>query len=390
MKDLEILANAADYQQFKEVQLMSPEVQRMKYYAQYGLHKTFGVVMRWVSDDDKLKYAAVYEYKLGFNQKIYGKRTTKSGYTYDTVNKTIKVWFNKSLSNSSSVVLRSALRDIGAEDWLYGGCYTMLNNSMLGLIAKGKVTNNADLIGTYIKRFSKFKFPNAPIHTLAKLAKLDLDIRGFISELEFYTEPHAIIQETYNGYKDSKSIHSAKTDHNKLMYPHHHSHDLVNQARQLNRLVNHKWSHAKSRDVHARWTRELMEMEMLSIPTIEYGYNLDTLQLPEGIKLITNNRDLFEEGTVQQHCVYTNYKGSVANGHYFVATYKSYTVGIKQQYGSRWFEVEQMYGLRNSSADHESRQYVEAWLAQGSVQDWFIAEKDRLQNNNSYDGGLPF
>jgi hypothetical protein len=77
-----------------------------------------------------------------------------------------------------------------------------------------------------------------------------------------------------------------------------------------------------------------------------------------------------------------------------VATYKNYTVGIKQPYANIWFEVEQMYGLRNSSADHESRQYVETWLAQDAVQDWFIAEKDRMQNTNSYDaddfGGLPF
>lgn len=383
MKDLEVIVNNADYQQLKDVQQMSPEVQRMKYYAQYGLPKKFGTVMKWVSDDDTIKYCGQYDYNLGFNNKVYAKRTARTGYSYNTVDKTVKIWFNKQINQNNGVVLRQLLLDIGVYDWLYAGCYTMLNNTMLNLVIKGKITNSADLIETYIKRFSTFKLPNPPKHMLSKLASADVDIRNLISDLEVYVEPHAIISRMYNDYMVRQRKHDI--DVADILFPNYIVRDLVHQAKQLDRKINLKWSENRLREVHTKWTREIMKYEMLSIPTEEYGYDLDKLELPEGIRLITNNRDLFEEGTIQQHCVYTNYRGSVSAGKYFVATYKNFTVGINKDYGSITYEIQQMYGLRNTPADADSRAYVEAWLAKPEVQQWLETEQIRMKANTNTD-----
>ena len=98
--------------------------------------------------------------------------------------------------------------------------------------------------------------------------------------------------------------------------------DAVDLALQLNKKVNFSWSSNKFRDINVQWSRELMRKD---IEKRNPQYIYKNKELIKDAKLLSSERDVFEEGMTMHHCVYTNYWRLIESGKY-VALHLNSTV----------------------------------------------------------------
>lgn len=89
--------------------------------------------------------------------------------------------------------------------------------------------------------------------------------------------------------------------------------DAVDLALQLNKKVNFNWSSNKFRDINVQWSRELMRKDIEKRNPKDIYKNKELIK---GAKLLSSERDVFEEGMTMHHCVYTNYWGLIESGKY--------------------------------------------------------------------------
>lgn len=98
--------------------------------------------------------------------------------------------------------------------------------------------------------------------------------------------------------------------------------DAVDLALQLNKKVNFSWSSNKFRDINIQWSRELMREDIEKRNPQDIYKNKELIK---GAKLLSSERDVFEEGMSMHHCVYTNYWRLIESGKY-VALHLNSTV----------------------------------------------------------------
>ena len=98
--------------------------------------------------------------------------------------------------------------------------------------------------------------------------------------------------------------------------------DAVDLALQLNKKVNFSWSENKFREINIQWSRELMRKDIEKRNPQDIYKNKELIK---DAKLLSSERDVFEEGMIMHHCVYTNYWRLIASGKY-VALHLNSTV----------------------------------------------------------------
>lgn len=89
--------------------------------------------------------------------------------------------------------------------------------------------------------------------------------------------------------------------------------DAVDLALQLNKKVNFNWSRNKFRDINVQWSRELMRKDIEKRNPKDIYKNKELIK---DAKLLSSERDVFEEGMIMHHCVYTNYWRLIESGKY--------------------------------------------------------------------------
>ena len=89
--------------------------------------------------------------------------------------------------------------------------------------------------------------------------------------------------------------------------------DAVDLALQLNKKVNFSWSSNKFRDINVQWSRELMRKDIEKRNPQDIYKNKELIK---DAKLLSSERDVFEEGMIMHHCVYTNYWRLIESGKY--------------------------------------------------------------------------
>lgn len=89
--------------------------------------------------------------------------------------------------------------------------------------------------------------------------------------------------------------------------------DAVDLALQLNKKVNFNWSSNKFRDINVQWSRELMRKDIEKRNPKDIYKNKELIK---DAKLLSSERDVFEEGMIMHHCVYTNYWRLIESGKY--------------------------------------------------------------------------
>ena len=98
--------------------------------------------------------------------------------------------------------------------------------------------------------------------------------------------------------------------------------DAVDLALQLNKKVNFSWSENKFREINIQWSRELMRKDIEKRNPQDIYKNKELIK---DAKLLSSERDVFEEGMIMHHCVYTNYWRLIESGKY-VALHLNSTV----------------------------------------------------------------
>ena len=98
--------------------------------------------------------------------------------------------------------------------------------------------------------------------------------------------------------------------------------DAVDLALQLKKKVKFSWSSNKFRDINVQWSRELMRKDIEKRNPQDIYKNKELIK---GAELLSSERDVFEEGMIMHHCVYTNYWRLIESGKY-VALHLNSTV----------------------------------------------------------------
>ena len=113
--------------------------------------------------------------------------------------------------------------------------------------------------------------------------------------------------------------------------------DAVDLALQLNKKVNFSWSGNKFRDINVQWSRELMRKDIEKRNPQDIYKNKELIK---DAKLLSSERDVFEEGMTMHHCVYTNYWRLIESGKYIALHLNStvnslgITLGVWVRYDS--------------------------------------------------------
>ena len=113
--------------------------------------------------------------------------------------------------------------------------------------------------------------------------------------------------------------------------------DAVDLALQLNKKINFSWSENKFREINIQWSRELMRKDIEKRNPQDIYKNKELIK---DAKLLSSERDVFEEGMIMHHCVYTNYWGLIKSGKYIALHLNStvnslgITLGVWVRYDS--------------------------------------------------------
>lgn len=303
---------------------------------------------------------------------LYLRKASNFGCTYDKVKKTFKWWFGKQANITGGNIVTDMCNYFKVE-WfnnIPAGLKLSTTNTNMNKVLLGKITNPRDLIKSIIKVNPTLRGMSISTELLWDYCNLNhgYRIQGLCDVLSVAKDPNHAIDYMYT---------SGTVDWEMQ--------DLVKQALMLDRKIDFKWSKKRMAEVHSEWTHEIMDLEQENVEMVKYNYRNE---LPHNgcLQLITNSKELYIEGRMMSHCVYTNYANSVKEQSYFVFKFTDRgvraTVGISKDRNSDKFILNQMYGKRNASIDQCYHDYMVEWLEKREVQQWF---KDNYRSNQLAD-----
>ena len=272
--------------------------------------------------------------KIKKGEKYYVKYNTENGFTVKP-NGEMSIWFNKQIQ--SITFINDIISKLGI-DWLDLKFMPFITKSVMGKVIARKITNPIDLSIAILKTnkvsASHSKFRNAVMS--CNMSKAD-----FLMGIKVAKD----INHFFDFFTNMKEI-----------YDRQNLYDLINQAIILEEKINFLWSEKRMNSEHERFTSIIMdyEAEDLSEEPLEFLQPIKNI-VPEGFELIDNQKELYKEGSMMKHCVYTNYWSMVVSKSYVVlkTSYegKNYTIGlnVRNHYGDN-FKLNQVYGKRNTPA----------------------------------------
>ena len=358
MEEIKILQGVECFNRLKEAQEKSLDIQRYLVYQQ-KLPPAFVLQKK---ETDTHVYWSYTNYRPMFNKKLIMIRKPISGYTYDKQKQTIKAWFGGT-PQKSSMVVKHILYDFNIE-WYnvfyIGSFYETVTNSLLQRMIRGKITNPRDYAKAILKGKKNLRETGLSAeHLYKKLCSTDhTSIQTFTFMCPAFKNPNRLVELLIKG-----GLHWTIQD-------------MVKQARILDRKIDLNWSKKRMLEEHNNWTRDIMKYEIDSVEEIDYNY--PEFKLMDGLELIKSNREVFEEGTIMKHCLYTNYAHRMKDKTYFAFRYDKdgvrATLGIALHHYIQDLHVEfnQMYGKGNSTIDLKIHEEVKEWLAQKEVQEYFL------------------
>jgi hypothetical protein len=301
---------------------------------------------------------------------LYLRNTSSQGATYDKATKKFKWWYGKQMAVSNNVILKD-MCDYFKAEWFNNAPINLkisTTNSTLSKVLLGKITNPRDLIKGIIKVNPTLRNLNISTELVWRWLNSGNSsrIQALGDMMSVAKDPNHVLEFILDGQNN---------------YMHHELVDLSKQAQMLGRKIDFKWSMNRMKEVHNEWTIEIMDMEQDYVDHKEYNYKNE---LPNNgcLELITNSKELYIEGRIMSHCVYTNYADTVSSKTYFVFKFTDRdtraTLGITKGWNSDNFVINQMYGKRNATIDQCHHDYIKEWLAKPEVQQWF---KDNYKTN---------
>jgi hypothetical protein len=334
-----------------------------------------GSLYTWTEDtraeSDTHIYWASNHCKPKWNNKtgLYLKRDSVFGCTYEKATKKFKWWFGKQATVNGTLIVADMCNYFKTE-WFNSipvGLRLSTTNTNMNKVLLGKITNPRDLIKAIIKTNPTMRGMNISTELVWDYLNKNQGyrIQTLADTLSVAKDPnHAIEYVISNG----TTVWDMQ--------------DLIKQAQMLGRKIDFKWSSNRVKEVHQDWTKEIMDIEQESVESINYQY---VNELPHNgcIELITNSKDLYVEGRIMSHCVYSNYNDQVRDKTYFVLKFTDRdvraTVGVTKNWEGNDFIINQMYSKHNKSVDQCYHDYVQEWLEKPEIQQWF---KDNYKVNS--------
>jgi len=336
------------------------------------LDRSKGIINTFAEFEDKICYSS-HDVIPRYVNKYWLHYKPRCGFTYDKKSKTVKSWFGKKLHEhghfTNEFVKHVIIKELGFNfitDRILDKVPITLR--VMNKIVKGKITNPRD----YAYAVFKEKFPKVIVskEVLWKYVNWEATmIQRLILDM------HHIILTCDN--VDRVLTYWMENQH-ATNYTYHESlKDLATQALILGETHSYCWSKSKLEEVHSQASRKIAIEKFKSVPFKEYEYE-GTLPDHPHLTLLTNNRDIFEEGNIMSHCLYSNYENMIGRKRYFAFSYKSETergtLGVAISYEGK-AQFSQFYGKKNTTLSPEAHEEVKAYISREDVQKFFDENK---------------
>jgi hypothetical protein len=321
------------------------------------------------TDEGKIHYGhSVYKVKKG--KKYYVKLKSKKGFTVDEKGK-LKVWFGSDVFSNPHFC--TALRALNI-DWFTNEeekLWPFMTKTLFEKVITGKITNPIDYLSGYLK-LSRINASPKLLYATCKKQKL--------SKITFLRGAYAA--KDVNHYLEFLLDGGSGSGH---------LDDLITQSKILEKKIDFKWSSNRMNEEHTIWTKEIMAAEINSIPDKEVkvnNYKKIAEFVPEFFEALDTQKKVYTEGSLMQHCVYTNYWNNINRGAFLAYHIKwkgqEATIGL-HSYENNVVRISQIYGVRNSQVSSELRDEVRRAV------DWINANVvDKSVEFLSEQGGLEF
>lgn len=358
---------------------MPVEQARIKY---YGDKKRKDAHITTYYEDSEKVCVGCSHLTVAFNMygALYPSRKSTWGFTFTKKTKRVKKWFGKPLNVNDAVfdylIAKFPNMEFLKTDLPNFKHEVMQCSTTFGKVLSGKITNGRACVKEYLKVHGRgVKLSPEPVYNWAK---------GNAGIYRSTSIKHMIATARYLKNAD---ILFMLPDAGTIVHGHTFR-DTLKQARMLNRKIDLTWSPKRMSEVHKHWTREIMAEELKAIKEYNIFYKGELNNFP-GFKLVSSQKDVFEIGVFEDHCVYSNYWSSIKSKRYFIiyGMYKDtyYTCGIDCKYKHRGagmpeltdpkdiYEpfISQLQCKRNGGAPAELRAEIATWLTNPEVVAFF-------------------
>jgi hypothetical protein len=250
-----------------------------------------------ITKKDGCIYYAANTFKIVKSTKssYYIKRINKDGFTINEKGK-VSFWFNKNIFQIPHI---NAVFKYFNFNWLDFKLYPFITKGIFEKMLALKITNNVEVCKAYIKAmrincspalFLKlFQTNSISKQDFLRKASVAKDINHFI---EYLLTPN-----------DTRSL---------LVYE-----DMVKEAQILERKIDYNWSSKRLIEEHKAWTEEIMQIEVDSLKDVTLAH-LEPFEkyTPDGFTLLKSQKEVFAEGKLMRHCIYTAYWSPILNSSY--------------------------------------------------------------------------
>ena len=254
-----------------------------------------------ITKKDGCIYYAANTFKVVKSTKssYYVKRVTKDGFTIDQKGK-LSVWFNKNIFQIPHMLDVFKYFNF---NWFSQRLYPFVTKGIFEKMVAGKITNNTEVCKAYIKAMRLNCSPNLFLQLFTgdyTMSKAD-----FLRQASVAKDVNHFIEYTMSvGKENSRDKY-------------HILSDMIKEAQILEKKIDFTWSLNRVKEEHKKWTEEIMQVEIDGlddqvIPNVE---RFDRYT-PKHFKLLKTQKEVFYEGKIMKHCVYTSYWNSIKNNNY--------------------------------------------------------------------------
>jgi hypothetical protein len=226
----------------------------------------------------------------------YRQNTQKNGFTLDQKDK-LSIWYGKNIFEVPGV--SQVFKHMNL-NWLNTKLMPYVTKGIAEKLFANKITNNTDLVKAYIKVMRLNCSPKLLYHVIEK--------GNYAKPL--LLQMICVAKDQNHFLEFCLSVDPEKQTSYFLT-------DLVKQAQILGRQIDYMWSNKRMQEEHTKWTKEIMDVEVNDMKDVKVTSLNPYLEFKRpGFTLLTTKKEIYTEGKVMNHCVYTNYWSSIQNGNY--------------------------------------------------------------------------
>ena len=301
--------------------------------------------------DDSVHYAyttyAVKKSKSGY----YRQAVKKEGFTIK--NNKLSIWFGKNIFELQSIRL---VLDHFKCNWLHAGLIPYITKSIAEKIFIGKITNNTEVCKAYLK-VMRFKDASPKLFLDVLTGNNTQNKQNLLRAMSVAKDVNHFFEWMINVQTNKysgQSIISSQQEY--LVF------DMIQQALTLDKKIDFKWSEKRLTEEHNQWTKIIMDIEgeHMEDAIVESILPYDKFNYP-GFKLLKTQKEVYFEGKLMKHCVYTNYWNSIKYGNYLAYAVEQdgerATLGLNIHDGKIVYN--QCYSVGNSSVSASLKTSVE-------------------------------